>query len=71
MRKPVFGVPTRLDTNGTVQPQEMARGSKFRIYKVEGSENKDDDQLISYCAPDLRLCFRICEKKNRFSHHAA
>ena len=42
----------------------MARGLKFRIQKVEGlyypcSENKDADQLRSYCAADLRLCFRI------------
>ena len=33
------------------------------------SENKDADQLRSYCAADLRLCFRICE--NRISHDAA
>ena len=45
----------------------MARGLKFPIYEVEGlyylySENKDADQLRSYCAADLRLCFRICKK---------
>ena len=33
------------------------------------SENKGADQLCSYCAADLRLCFRIC--KIRFSHDAA
>ena len=43
-----------------------ARGLKFRIKEVEGlyylcSENKGADQLRSYCAADLGLCFRICE----------
>ena len=45
----------------------MARGLKFRIYKVEGlyylsSENKGADQLR-----DLRLCFRIYANR-LFSH---
>ena len=31
VRKPVFGVPTRSDTNRAVQPHKMARGLKFRI----------------------------------------
>ena len=26
------------------------------------SENKGADQLRSYCATDLRLCFRLCKK---------
>ena len=26
------------------------------------SENKEADQLHSYCAADLHLCFRICKK---------
>ena len=65
------GFPNRSDTNGTVKPQKMVRGLKFKIYEVEGilyldSESKGADQLHSYCAADLRLCFRIC--KNRFSH---
>ena len=69
-----LGFPTRSDTNRAVQPQKMARGLKFRIYKVEGlyylcSENKDADQLRSYCAADLCLCFRIW--KSWFSHNAA
>ena len=67
MRKPVFGVPTRSDTNRAVQPQKMARGLKFRISKVEGlyylcSENKGTDQLRGYREADLRLCFRMCKK---------
>ena len=35
MRKPVFGVPTRPDTNRAVQPQKMARGLKFQIESLE------------------------------------
>ena len=52
----------------------MARGLKFRIYKVEGlyylsSENKGADQLRGHCEADLRLCFRIYAKC-LFSHDA-
>ena len=60
------GFPTRSDTNRAVQPQNMARGLKFRI-KIEEelyypcSENNGADQLRGYAA-DLRLCFRICKK---------
>ena len=68
VRKPVFGFQTRSNTIQAVQSQKMARGSKFRINKVEGSyclcsENKGADQLRSYCAADLRLCFRICKNQ--------
>ena len=31
VRKPVFGISDRSDTNRAVQPQKMARGLKFRI----------------------------------------
>ena len=67
MRKPVFGFPSRSDTNRAVQPLKMASGLKFRILKVEGlhylcSENKGADQLRGYCEADLRLCFRTCRK---------
>ena len=60
------GFPTRSDTNWAVQPQNVARGLKFRILEVDGlyylySENKGADQLRIYCAADLRLCFRICK----------
>ena len=53
----------------------MVRGLKFRIHEAEGlyylcSENKGADQLRSYCAADLRLCFRIC-KMPVFSHNDA
>ena len=65
-RKP-SGFLIRSNTNRAVQPQKMARGLKFRIYEEEGlyylcSENKGADQLRSYCAADLRLCFFICKK---------
>ena len=33
------------------------------------SENKEADQLRSYCAADLHLCFCIC--KNWFSYYVA
>ena len=51
----------------------MARGLKVWIWKVEGlyylcCKKKGADQLRSYCAADLRLCFRI---KIRFSHVTA
>ena len=67
LRKPVFGVPTRSDSNRAVQPQKMARGLKFWIKIVEGlyypySKNKGADQLRGYREADLRLCFRICKK---------
>ena len=71
----MFGVSDQSDTNWAVQPQKMARGLKFRIEIEEGlryrySENKGADQLRSYCAADLRLCFRIC-KKLVFSRHGS
>ena len=67
MRKPVFGFPTRSDTNQAVQLQKMARSLKFWIKKEEGlyylcSENKGTDQLPGYREADLRLCFRICKR---------
>ena len=67
MRKPTFWFLTRSDTNQAVQLQKIARGLKFQIWVVEGlyypySEIKGADQLRSYCAADLRLCFRICKK---------
>ena len=67
MRKQVFGVSDKSNTNQAVQPQKMARGLKFRIWEVEGlyypySENIGTDQLRnSYCAADLRFRFHICK----------
>ena len=59
-----FGFPTSSDTNQPVQSQKQARSLRFWIYEEEGlfypcSENKDADQLCSYCTADLRLCFRM------------
>ena len=67
VRKSVFGVSDRSDTNRAVQSQKMARGLKFRIRVVDGlyypcSENKGADQLRGYHEADLRLCFCICKK---------
>ena len=66
MGKPTFWFSTLSDTNQAVQLQKIARGLKFRIYKVEGSyylcsEDKGADQLRGYREADLRLCFRICK----------
>ena len=63
------------DMNRAVQPQKMARGLKFRIQEVEGfyylcSEINSADQLHSYYAADLRLCF-FAYGKSRFSHNVA
>ena len=71
MTKPVFGAPDQVRHNPAVQTQKMVRGLKFRIKVVEGlyfpySENTGADQLRSYCAADLRLCFRIVCKKAVF-----
>ena len=68
MRKPASGFPTRSDTDRSIPPQKMVRGLKFRIWGVDGlyyleSENKGTDQLRSYCAAGLRLCFRLCKKQ--------
>ena len=66
MREPTFWFPTGSDTYQAVQLQNIARGLKFRIKKVEGlydlcSENKGADQLRGDREADLRLCFRICK----------
>ena len=65
VRKPIIWVPTRSDTNRTVQSQNSARNLKFRIKEEEGlyypcRENKGADHLRSNCEADLRLCFRLC-----------
>ena len=64
MRKPAMWFPNRSDTNQAVQSQKQASSLKFRIKEEEElfypcSENKDADQLCSYCTADLCLCFRI------------
>ena len=66
VRKPTFRFPTWFDINQAVKLQKMARDLIFWFKKVEGffylcSENKGAYQLRSYCAADLRLCFRICK----------
>ena len=66
MRKPTMLFLNRSDTNRAVQAQKMTKTLKFRISEEEGlycpySENKDTDQLLSYCEADLHLCFHICK----------
>ena len=68
-----LGVSPKYNTNWAVQPQEVARGLKFRIEEVRGlyyvAKNKGADQLHGCCAAVLLLCFCIC--KFRFSHDSA
>ena len=65
MRKLVFRISTRSDTNRAAQSQKLARGLKFCTKEVEGlyypySEKKGADQLRSYCAADpLQTLLRI------------
>ena len=54
--------PTRSDTNKAVRPQKMVRGLKFRVKEEERLYylfNEKANQLHSYCAANLRFCFRI------------
>ena len=56
MRKSVFGVPTRFDTNKAVQRQSMTIDLNIRIWEVEDfyslcSKNKGSHQRLF-----LRLC---------------
>ena len=72
-RKPVFGFPTRSDTNRAGKPKKMARGKKFRIEEVDElyylcSENKGAAQLRGNRVADLRCVFAYA--RSRFSHDA-
>ena len=63
-----LGFSTRSNTSLAVKPQKMARKLKLRIWELDGlyylcSENKGADQLRSYHAADLHLCFCICKKQ--------
>ena len=68
MRKPVFGVSDQVPHKpGCTGTEDIARGMKLRIKKVEGlyylcRENKGADQFRGDIEADLRLCFRICKK---------
>ena len=44
-RKPVFGFPTRSDTNGPVQQKKMAGSLKFRI--------SEEEKLLCPCIVEL------------------
>ena len=70
MRKHVFGVSDRSDTNRAVQSQKtwLSRGLKFRnpeeeqLYNLYG-ENNGANQLRDYLAADLHLCYHKCIKQ--------
>ena len=62
MKKPVFGIPDRVQHKAGLKATEDARGLKFRIEDEEGfyylcNEIKGTDQLCGYHATDLRLYF--------------
>ena len=74
MRKPVFGVSTRSDTNRTVQPQKMARGLNFlrlnsSMVKVEEQVFRIDGWLVYLIIQGFRakhsfnlaIVFQICD----------
>ena len=70
MRKPVFPTEHQGFQTGPTQKSGFAAiddGLSFWIMIEEGlyylcSENKEAEQLRSYCAADLHLSFRICKK---------
>ena len=62
MRKPIFGFPTKSDTDWAVQQQKMARDLKFRIKEV-GELYRITAQLI--------CVFVFAYAKRRFSHDEA
>ena len=75
MRKPVFEVSEQVRHKPScAATEDVPRGLKPWIKIEEGlrypcNRSKGADQLRSYSAADLRLCFRIC--KGLFSHDAA
>ena len=74
MRKQTFWFPTWSDTNQAVQLQKMARGLKFRIYKVEGLYYlcRETKALISFGVTAKLICvFVFAYAKCWFSHDAA
>ena len=70
-RKPVFGSPTRSDTNRAVPPQKMARSLKFRVWDsiIYLAKTK---ALISCAVTAQLICdFVFAYAKISFSHVAA
>ena len=68
MRKPVFLTEHQGFQTGPTQIRLCSHRRWFEFLDYDGrgtilcSENKEADQLSSYCAADLHLCFRICKK---------
>ena len=76
MRKSMFWFPTWSDSNQAMQSQKMARGLKFRIYKVEGLDYLQyvakTKALISFAVTAKLICiFDFPYAKCWFSHDAA
>ena len=74
MRKPVFGVSGQVRHKPGCIATESGERLEISDLVQAGShypcnEKKGADQLRGYREADLRLCFRICQK--RFSHDAA
>ena len=67
VRKLSSELTTRSNTMRAVRQQKMARILNVNGYNYLCSEKETADQLRSYRAADLRLCFRIC-KKQPFYH---
>ena len=72
MRKSVFEVPTRYDTNRTVKSQKMAIGLKFRIWRSCTICVAETKALISFAFTAKLICvFVFAYTKSRFSHDGA
>ena len=78
MRKPVFEVSDQArHKSGCTATEASSRleisylGSRGIVISTICSENKGPDQLRSYHAADLCLCFRICKKLVQVSHDMA
>ena len=72
MRKPVFGVSDQV-RNRAVQPKKVARGLKYRIYKVQRLFYVAKTKALISCAVMVQLicAFAFAYAKIRCSHYAA
>ena len=63
-RRPVFGFPTRSDTNWAVQQQSEISdlGRRETVLASLCSKNGGADQLRSYCAADLCMPLKAFAK---------
>ena len=59
------GFPTRYDTKRSVQPQEMARGWKFRIEELEGlyyEPRREKTGFFAYAKTKSQISFAVTAK---------